>query len=105
MAFAIGQWLGSAHSHFGFPVSSSGCQCLVCKEVELDAIGRQFELYLSASCVCTAESLWCGPGCCSRTVVVNEMGRRLSTLNGFGTVEIGDRAGIYEHTNRYAVSK
>ena len=38
--------------------------------MELDAAGRYFEAFRAAGCVCTmAALLWCGLGCCSRTVV------------------------------------
>ena len=44
---------------------------LSAKDKELDAVGRQFEPYLTAFCVCTlAAPLWCGLRCCSRTNVV-----------------------------------
>ena len=32
---------------------------MLAKDIELDAVGRQFELYLTAGCVCTAAPLWC----------------------------------------------
>ena len=45
--------------------------CPVGKDILLDAVGRQFEPYLTARCVCMLEApLWCDLGCCSRTVVV-----------------------------------
>ena len=39
-----------------------GCRSLIGKDIELDAIGFQFESYLTASCICTAApfKLWCG---------------------------------------------
>ena len=48
-----------------------GCWSPFGKDIELDAVGRQFEPYLAAVCVCTAAPLWCHLGCCSRRVVVN----------------------------------
>ena len=30
--------------------------------VELDAVGREFEPYLTTGCVCAAAPLWCGLG-------------------------------------------
>ena len=68
--------------HFPFsPVSTiitallhyllQGCLVLVGKDIELNAVGRQFWPYLTAGCVCTLEAhLWCDLGCCPRTVVV-----------------------------------
>ena len=39
-----------------------GGRSLIGKDIELDAIGFQFESYLTASCICTAApfKLWCG---------------------------------------------
>ena len=48
-----------------------GCHSEVGNDIELDAVGRQFQPYLTAGGVCTAGPLWCGLGCCSRTVVVD----------------------------------
>ena len=31
--------------------------------IELDAVGRQFDPYLTTGCVCMAAPLWCGLGC------------------------------------------
>ena len=46
-------------------------QILQGKDIELDAVGRQFEPYLTTECVCMlVATLWCDLGCCSRTVVV-----------------------------------
>ena len=39
-----------------------GCLANLAKDVELDAVGRQFEPYLTAGCT-TAAPLWCGLGC------------------------------------------
>ena len=44
--------------------------CVVGKDIELDAVGRQFKPYLTAGCVCMLVApLWCDLRCCSRTVV------------------------------------
>ena len=36
--------------------------------IELDAVGRQFEPYLTTGCVCTAAPLWCSLGCQSLNI-------------------------------------
>ena len=48
-----------------------GCLVLVGKDIELDAVGRQSDPYLTAGCVCILVlPLWRDLECCSRTVVV-----------------------------------
>ena len=42
------------------------------KDIELDAVGCEFEPYFTGGCVFTAAPLWCGLGCCCRTVWVNK---------------------------------
>ena len=46
-----------------------GCLVLVGQDIEVDAVGRQFEPY-------TAGPLWCDLGCCSQTVLVLKLRRR-----------------------------
>ena len=44
---------------------------LVGKDIELDAVGRKFEPYLTAGCVyMPVAPLWSDLGCCSQAVVV-----------------------------------
>ena len=43
------------------------------KDMDMDAVGRQFEPNLTAGCVfmlVAPSSLWCDLGCCPQTVVV-----------------------------------
>ena len=42
-----------------------GCWRLIGKDLEVDAVARHFEPYLTTGCVCTAVPLWCGLGRCS----------------------------------------
>ena len=50
-----------------------GCLAKLAKDIELGAIDCQFKPYVTAGCICTrAVLLWCGLGCCSKTVLVIE---------------------------------
>ena len=66
--------VGTAVGQIALPsctLYNSGLSSLVGLDIKLDAVGRQFEPYLDAGCVCMLLApLWCDLGCCSRTVVV-----------------------------------
>ena len=58
-----------------------GCLVLVGKDIELDAVSRHVEPYLTAGCVCMLVApLWCDLGCCYRTVVVMKAADNLSLM-------------------------
>ena len=58
---------------------------LVGKDIELDAVGRQFEPYLAAGCACMlAGPVWCDLRCCFQAVVVIKAAAKTRLLGAQG---------------------
>ena len=73
--WALGGWVSDNHAvqcktaclnEFLDISGTIGMAWLCWHVIELDAVGCQFEPYLTTGCVCTATPLWCGLGCRSR---------------------------------------